>query len=78
MKIISKDFLSIFIQTCNHQYSPFFTYQSLKDLNTYLRVLKEKEKKTGCTVHHVNKHLDGGKIIIKKSFLSLMKITRKL
>ena len=31
-------------------------------------MLKYKEKKTGCTVHHVNEKLDSGKIIIKKTF----------
>ena len=39
-----------------------------KGLNTFKRVLKNKEKKTGCTVHYVNNKLDGGKIIIKKFF----------
>ena len=39
-----------------------------KGLNTFQRVLKNKEKKTGCTVHFVNNKLDGGKIIVKKSF----------
>ena len=39
-----------------------------KGLNTFSRVLKNKEKKTGCTVHYVNKKLDDGKIILKKFF----------
>lgn len=39
-----------------------------KGLNTFKRVLKNKEKKTGCTVHYVNNKLDGGKIIVKKFF----------
>ena len=39
-----------------------------KGLNTFSRVLKNKEIKTGCTVHYVNEKLDGGKIITKKSF----------
>ena len=30
--------------------------------------LKNKEKKTGCTVHYVNEKLDAGKIITQKSF----------
>ena len=29
---------------------------------------KNKEKKTGCTVHYVNNKLDGGRIILKKKF----------
>ena len=39
-----------------------------KGLNTYSRVLRQKEIVTGCTVHFVNEKLDGGKIIIKKKF----------
>ena len=30
--------------------------------------MKNKEIKTGCTVHYVNEKLDAGKIIIRKSF----------
>lgn len=39
-----------------------------KGLNTYARVLENKEKKTGCTVHYVNNKLDSGKIVVKKTF----------
>ena len=39
-----------------------------KGLNTFSRVLKGKERKTGCTVHFVNENLDSGKIILQKSF----------
>ena len=39
-----------------------------KGLNTYARVLENKEKKTGCTVHFVTEKLDSGKIILKKFF----------
>ena len=39
-----------------------------KGLNTYARMLKNKEVKAGCTVHYVNEKLDNGKIIIKKMF----------
>ena len=35
-------------------------------LNTFQRVLENKEKLTGCTVHYVNNKLDSGKIILKK------------
>ena len=37
-----------------------------KGLNTFKRVIKNKEKLTGCTVHYVNNKLDSGKIIMKK------------
>ena len=39
-----------------------------RGLNTFSRVLKNKEIKTGCTVHYVNDKLDSGKIIAKRSF----------
>ena len=42
-----------------------------KGLNTFSKVLKAKEKFSGCTVHYVNEKLDSGKIILtKKIFLS--------
>jgi len=37
-----------------------------KGLDTFNRVLKSKEKITGCTVHYVTDKLDSGKIILKK------------
>ena len=39
-----------------------------KGLNTFEKVLRKKEKKTGCTVHFVTEKLDDGKIILKKFF----------
>ena len=39
-----------------------------KGLNTFERALKNKEKKTGCTVHYVNSKMDDGRIILKKKF----------
>ena len=39
-----------------------------KGLNTFERVLKNNEKKTGCTVHYVNENLDSGKSIVQKFF----------
>tara|TARA_B100000963_G_C22604473_1_gene661796 strand:+ start:1032 stop:1595 length:564 start_codon:yes stop_codon:yes gene_type:complete len=57
-----------------------------KGLNTYFRMLKNNEKKGGCTVHYVNEKLDSGSTIVQKSFiinkkdneLSLMKKTQML
>ena len=40
-----------------------------KGLNTFSRMLKNKEKKAGCTVHYVNEKLDSGSVIIQKKFL---------
>ena len=44
-----------------------------KGLNTHRRVIENKEKFTGCTVHLVNNRLDSGKIILQKK----IKISRK-
>ena len=32
-------------------------------------MLKNKEKKAGCTVHYVNEKLDSGNVIIQKNFI---------
>ena len=40
-----------------------------KGLNTFEKALKNKEKKTGCTVHYVNNKMDDGRIILKKFYL---------
>ena len=66
MKIISKKFLNAYgkkIINIHPSLLPKF-----KGLNTFKRILKNKEKKTGCTVHFVNEKLDGGAKIIQKSF----------
>tara|TARA_A100001011_G_C14273589_1_gene828135 strand:+ start:948 stop:1511 length:564 start_codon:yes stop_codon:yes gene_type:complete len=66
MKIISKKFLVNYgkkIINIHPSLLPKF-----KGLNTFERVLKNNEKKTGCTVHYVNEKLDNGKNIIKKTF----------
>ena len=39
-----------------------------KGLNTFSRILKYNEKKTGCTVHYVDEKIDNGKKIIQKAF----------
>ena len=44
-----------------------------KGLNTHKRVIMNKEKFTGCTIHYVNRFLDSGKIIIQ----SKVRITKK-
>ena len=37
-----------------------------KGLNTYKRMLQNKEIKAGCTVHYVNEKLDSGTTILQK------------
>ena len=39
-----------------------------KGLNTFSRMIRNKETIAGCTVHYVNKKLDSGNTIIQKSF----------
>ena len=66
MKIISTNFINKFgnkIINIHPSLLPKF-----KGLNTFSRVLTNKEIKTGSTVHYVNNKLDSGKIIIKKNF----------
>lgn len=66
MKIISKKFIYRYgKQIINIHPSLLPKY---KGLNTFKRVLENKEKKTGCTIHFVNEKLDSGKIIVQKSF----------
>ena len=64
MKILSSKFIK------NFQYKILNIHPSLlpyyKGLNTHKRVLKNKEKFSGCTVHYVTDKLDSGKIILQK------------
>ncbi len=64
MKILSKNFIKRFkgnILNIHPSLLPKY-----KGLNTHERVLKNKEKYSGCTVHFVNAKLDSGKIILQK------------
>ena len=64
MKILSEDFL----EKCNLKILNIHPslLPKYKGLNTHMRVLKNKDKFSGCTVHFVNKNLDAGKIILQK------------
>ena len=64
MKILSKNFIKNFkgkILNIHPSLLPKY-----KGLNTHIRVLNNKEKYSGCTVHFVNSRLDSGKIILQK------------
>ena len=64
MKILSKNFIKNFdgkILNIHPSLLPKY-----KGLNTHERVIKNKDKYSGCTVHFVSKKLDSGKIIIQK------------
>ena len=66
MKIISRNFIKKFGKVIINIHPSLLP--KFKGLNTFSRILKNKEKKTGCTVHYVNEKLDGGNIILKKKF----------
>ncbi len=71
MKILSKTFIKKFKgKIINIHPSLLPKY---KGLNTHYRVIKNKEKFSGCTVHFVNSSLDAGKIILQKK----VKISKK-
>ena len=64
MKILSKNFIKKFngkILNIHPSLLPKY-----KGLNTHQRVIKNKEKFSGCTIHLVNSKLDSGKIILQK------------
>ena len=67
MQILSKNFIK------NFGYKIVNIHPSLlpkyKGLNTHKRVLQNREKYSGCTVHLVTSKLDSGKIILQKKIL---------
>ena len=66
MKIISKNFLKSYRKKIINIHPSLLP--KYKGLNTFEKVLKNKDSITGCTVHYVNEKLDAGKIIVKKKF----------
>ena len=71
MKILSKNFIKNFKgKIINIHPSLLPKY---KGLNTHARVIKNKEKFSGCTVHFVTSKLDAGKIIMQEK----VKITNR-
>ena len=67
MKVLSNNFIRAFghkIVNIHPSLLPKY-----KGLNTHKRVLKSKEKYSGCTVHFVTPKLDSGKIISRKKIL---------
>ena len=63
MKVLSKKFVNKYkgrILNIHPSLLPKY-----KGLNTHERVIKNKEKYTGCTVHIVNSKLDAGKKILQ-------------
>ncbi len=67
MKILSKSFISRFKKKILNIHPSLLP--KYKGLDTFSRVLKSKDKITGCTIHYVNEKLDSGKIILQKKVL---------
>ena len=67
MKLIKKKFILRFKKKILNIHPSLLP--KYKGLNTFYRVLKYKEKITGCTIHYVNEKLDAGKIILQKKVL---------
>ena len=64
MKILSKNFIRNFRKKIVNIHPSLLP--KYRGLNTHERVLKNKEKYTGCTVHYVTPKLDSGNIILQK------------
>jgi len=64
MKILSKNFIKKFKKPILNIHPSLLP--KYKGLNTYKRVIKNREKFSGSTVHLVSTKLDSGKIILQK------------
>ncbi len=64
MKILSKTFIKKFSKPILNIHPSLLP--KYKGLNTHYKVIKNKEKYSGATVHIVNEKLDSGKIIIQE------------
>ena len=64
MKILSKKFIKEFNNKILNIHPSLLP--KYKGLNTHLKVIENKEKMSGCTVHYVSSKLDSGKIILQK------------
>ena len=64
MKILSKNFIKKFNKPILNIHPSLLP--KYRGLNTHIRVIKNKEKYSGATVHLVSAKLDSGKIILQK------------
>ena len=67
MRVLSNNFIRFFGHKIINIHPSLLP--KYKGLNTHKRVLKDKEKYSGCTVHFVTHKLDSGKIILRKKIL---------
>ena len=71
MKILSKEVINKYKDKILNIHPSLLP--KYKGLNTHKRVIKNKEKFTGCSVHLVNSKLDSGKVILQKKLIILKK-----
>ena len=71
MKILSKQIINVYKDRILNIHPSLLP--KYKGLNTHKRVIKNKEKFTGCTVHLVSSKLDSGKMILQKKIKVLKK-----
>jgi phosphoribosylglycinamide formyltransferase-1 len=64
MRILNKQFINRFNKKIINIHPSLLP--KYKGLNTFTKVLENKENLTGCTIHYVNNKLDSGRIILKK------------
>ena len=67
MKIISNNLIRLYQKKIINIHPSLLP--KFKGLNTFARMLKNKEIQGGCTVHYVNEKLDSGSTIIQKKFI---------
>ena len=76
MKIISKNFIKKFNKPILNIHPSLLP--KYKGLNTHKRVIRNKDKYAGATVHLVSEKLDSGKIILQKKLKFQNMIMKKL
>ena len=67
MKVLSENFLKTFKHKVINIHPSLLP--KFKGLNTHKKVLDNKEKYSGCTVHFVTSSLDSGQIIMQKKII---------
>jgi len=67
MKVLSNNFIKSFRHKIINIHPSLLP--KYKGLDTHKRVLRNKEKFSGCTVHYVTPKLDSGKIILQKKII---------
>ena len=72
MKILSKNFINNFNKPILNIHPSLLP--KYKGLNTHLKVLKNKDRFSGSTVHLVTPKLDSGKIVMQKKKLGLFSL----